>query len=89
MKLLFCKNCQDVIRLFEDEVRTCRCGNTSGKYINASDAIFSGESAIPLGFNNNTLRGAILKQPIRGMGSDFNAFVISKECLTFKKVGKI
>ncbi len=90
MKLLLCKNCQDVIRLVQEEVRTCRCGKVSGKYINDLDAIYSGDDAIPLGFANSTLVEAIVNQPEgNGLGKEFTAFVIPKKCSTFVKVRKL
>mgnify|MGYP000959980510 CR=1 FL=1 len=89
MKLLLCKNCQDVIRLVQEEVRTCRCGKVSGKYINDLDAIYSGKEAIPLGFANSTLANAIQNQPDDNWGKEFTAFVIPKKCSTFVKVRKL
>ncbi len=32
MKLLFCKECGDVISMTKDIVKSCRCGNAKGKY---------------------------------------------------------
>ena len=89
MKLLLCKNCQDVIRLVQEEVRTCRCGKVSGKYINDLDAIYSGDDAIPLGFANSTLVKAIVNQPEDGWGKEFTAFVIPKNCPTFVKINEV
>lgn len=89
MKLLLCKSCQDVIRLIPNEVRSCKCGNCSGKYINGIDAVYTGENAVPLGFANSTLVSSIRNQPQSGMGSNFTAFVIPVICPTFKKVDKI
>jgi len=90
MKLLLCKNCQDVIRLVQEEVRTCRCGKVSGKYINDLDAIYSGDDAIPLGFANSTLVEAIVNQPEgNGLGKVFTAFVIPKNCPSFVKINEV
>lgn len=89
MKLLFCKNCQDVIRLVQEEVRTCRCGKVSGKYINDLDAIYSGKEAVPLGFSNHSFANAIRNQPEKNWGKEFTAFVIQKKCDTFVKVRKV
>ena len=83
MKLLFCKNCQDIVRLF-DETRVCKCGKTSGAYINELDAWYSGDYAIPIGFQNSSLGTALRNQPEEGLGFNFTAFVIPKECPTFK-----
>lgn len=85
MKLLLCRKCQDVIRLL-DEPRKCSCGNVSGNYLDELNAVYSGEYAVPLGFANSTLFEAISNQPEKGMGYNFKAFVIAKDCNTFWKV---
>ena len=85
MKLIFCKKCQDIVRLRTEEERSCFCGSTSGAYDNELDAWYKGESAIPLGIANSTLSSALYHQPENGMGEEFTAFVIAKECETFKK----
>jgi hypothetical protein len=89
MKLLLCSECQDVIRLQTERVRLCKCGKVSGVYLNDLDAIYAGDTAIPLGFANSTLVTALRNQPEEGMGYDFKAFIIPKECPTFKKVESI
>lgn len=89
MKLLLCKNCQDVIRLIQGETRTCKCGAVSGKYLDNLNAIYSGDEAIPIGFANSTLVEAIRNQSEEGMGKVFTAFVIPKKCYTIEKVEKI
>jgi hypothetical protein len=83
MKLVLCKNCQDVIRLIDEE-RKCRCGNVSGRYLDEIHAEYSGEYAVPIGFANSTLVHAVHNQPESGIGETFEAFVIPKECPTFK-----
>ncbi len=89
MKLLLCKECEDVIRLIQEQVRSCRCGKVSGVYTDPINAIYTGDSAISLGFANSTLVSAMGNQPESGWGVDFKAFVIAKECDTFKKVEQI
>jgi hypothetical protein len=89
MKLLLCKNCQDVIRLQVNIKRTCKCGNVSGIYLDDLNAIYSGDDAVPIGFANSTLVEAIRNQPEEGMGKVFTAFVIPKNCYTFEKVERI
>ena len=84
MKLLYCIECQDIIRLIETE-RVCMCGKTKGRYINHVEAIYSG-SGIPIGLNNTKFVEAMFFQPENGPGRVFEAFVIPKECETFKEV---
>jgi len=86
MKLLLCKGCGDVFSIRVDEERSCTCGKTKGEYVNKLDAIYSGDDAIPLGFRNGSFVDALRNQPDSGFGDDFTAFVISKDCPTFRKV---
>lgn len=85
MKLLLCKSCQDVIKLTYTS-RTCECGKAGGRYLNDLDAEYFGSSAVPIGFANGSLVDAVFKQPEKGMGQTFTAFVIPKECPTFVKL---
>lgn len=87
MKLLFCKSCQDVIRLNKD-YKNCSCKKIGGKYIDDLNAIYFGEQAVPLGFNNHSMLKAINTQPEDGLGKDFIAFVIPKKCNSFKFIKK-
>lgn len=87
MKLLLCTECQDVIRLI-DIKRTCRCGKIGGKYTDNINAIYFGDTAIPIGFANSTLIKAINNQSKEGAGENFTAFVIPKFCPTLKFVLK-
>ena len=84
MKLILCPHCQDVFKLAY-KIRSCECGQSSGKYLeDGLNAEIYGES-IPLGFANSSLADAIEKRPKRGDGRRFIAFVIPKECPTIKK----
>ena len=85
MKLLYCVQCQDVIRLVSAE-QHCKCGACGGHYINALDAVFWG-TAMPLGFDNHSFGDALeaqLKGP--GPGTVFEAFVLPEDCDTMKKI---
>lgn len=84
MKLLFCKNCHDVFSLRRTE-KTCHCGSSKGQYLNNLDAVYSGD-CIPLGFDNPNFVQALERQPEKGMGEVFRAFVIPKICPTFKEI---
>jgi hypothetical protein len=85
MKLLLCLNCNDLFNLDFDE-KSCKCSFTKGKYIDQLNAIYSGNSAVPLGFSNPSLSNAIRNQPKEGLGEEFTAFVIPENCETFVKV---
>jgi hypothetical protein len=85
MKLIYCSNCQDIVRLYIDEERFCKCGECSGAYVDRINAWYKGNHAIPLGFHNMSFSVAISSQPEEGWGENFKAFVIPKECDTFIK----
>lgn len=85
MKLLYCRDCRDVVRLFAD-MNYCRCGGARGRYLDSLNAVYSGESAVPLGFHNASLAAAVADQPDRPPGRRFEAFVIETGCRTFVKV---
>jgi len=86
MKLVLCKRCQDVVRLVS-EARQCKCRACGGAYLDDIQAVYWGNDAVPLGFDNNTLVDALKSQPAGpGVGATFVAFVIPRVCDTFKKV---
>ncbi|MEW4309469.1 hypothetical protein [Rossellomorea marisflavi] len=84
MKLLLCLNCNDVFSL-SSQLKKCSCGKTKGQYMDNINAIYEGESALPLGISNTSLKDAVLNQPDRGMGKEFIAFTIPRDCPTFIK----
>ena len=83
MKLIYCLNCDSVVRLVKHE-RACECGRSGGMYKDKTNAEFYGEDAVPIGFATSTLRQAIKDRPHDGMGSRFTAFVIPTVCDTMK-----
>jgi len=87
VKLIMCYNCNDIVNLINEE-RFCLCGKSSGKYVDDSNAWYHGE-ATPLGISNYSITEAIFNQPKQGAGEEFKAFVIPKDCRTFKKNSKI
>lgn len=86
MKLILCTECHDVFKLSEEETRSCACGKASGRYLNDTDAEYSGETAMPIGFGNTSLVKAFQNQPKQGDGKRFTAFVIPENCDTMRKV---
>lgn len=86
MKLLFCPNCKDVFNLKQDVVKSCSCGQTSGKYNDNFQAEYTG--GVPVGFANRSFIDALNNQPAKGLGRRFEAFVIPKECPTFINLEK-
>lgn len=87
MKLILCKSCQDIVRPLPNKTRYCDCGKVSVKAIGVLNIQVSGkEYATPLGFRNSSFRGAVINQPETGMGEDFVAFVIPKQCDSIKYI---
>ena len=95
MKLFFCPKCHDVVK-FGTELkfgsyvfRFCKCGRSSARYmIDAVNGQIRGE-AIPIGFDNASIRYALKNRPVSGpRGSYFTAFVIPKECGTIRQIGE-
>jgi hypothetical protein len=82
MKLLFCLICRDIFNLSSAH-KACQCGRVEGMYINDVDAVYSG--GVPLGIANTSFIDAVIKQPENGLGKEFTAFVIPKDCPTFKE----
>ncbi len=84
MKLLYCPKCNDIFKLSFVN-KCCECEQSSGHYTDDLNAVYSG-LGIPLGIANSSLIKAIKNQPKRGLGERFEAFIIPKECPTFKKI---
>lgn len=95
MKLIFCKYCQDVIKLIQQK-RSCQCGKISGYYVDHLNAEVSDE-AIVIGFDNSSLMKALVEYknqpngiPVKGRyythkGFDFNAFIIPEGAPSVKR----
>lgn len=84
MKLIFCPECSDVVKLRLEKPRTCDCGKSWGWYDDNINATIGGK-AIPIGFANNSFVDALRNRPKDGLGSEFVAFVIPHEAGSIKK----
>lgn len=81
MKLIFCPECNDILKLSLRE-RVCECGQSGGKYLpDGIDAIITGK-AIPLGIANSSFVKALENRPDEGRGERFEAFVMPHQCAT-------
>ncbi len=98
-KLLVCLKCGDIYNLRHEE-KSCKCGETSGKYINDLDAEYSGPAQV-IGFANNSFRAAYKRQKYEDeyinphkslkdccMGVEFTAFMIPIKATSVHKVEK-
>lgn len=84
MKLIFCPDCHDVIKL-QRETRHCYCGAVWGKYLEDDLHAQISIGAVPLGIANYSLSRAWSCRPEKGMGAHFEAFVIPETCPTVKE----
>lgn len=97
MKLLFCIKCGDIFNL-DYELKKCKYGETSGRYIDNLNAEISGNYAQPIGFANNSFNMAMAMQrleddvqagkPVCCDGVRFDAFFIPSSATSIKKVKK-
>jgi len=83
MKLLYCKQCKDIFRLWET-TKTCQCGSTGGHYKDDRDHAICYGHAIPVGIRNDSFLQAITDQKEFGKGINFGAFVYPKNFPTIK-----
>lgn len=88
MKLIFCRKCQDLFRLYNQAWRKCVCGDSGGRYVDDQNAEISGAFAIPVGFHVDEFATAIKHQPFEGPGTTFTAFVIPSRCHTIRYIEK-
>lgn len=98
MKLLFCLDCYDIVKLIHTE-RTCSCGKSKGMYIDNLNANYSGNAKL-LGFNNTSFVNAVREQNYRDSnekfkhlyanlgGAEFKAFVIPEGAKSVNKIDK-
>lgn len=86
MKLIFCTECQDVIKVIPEVKRTCHCGKAWGVGLDSINIEIGGTS-VPIGFSNPTFAYALSHRPREeGNGFNFTAFVIPKVCRSIKEI---
>lgn len=94
MKLFYCMECQDLVKLVTTHTRSCECGQIKGIYIDNLNAKFCSKSNnyFLVGFANQTVTDAVnsyfkVGSP-DGWGINFSAFVIPEPCETFVRVSE-
>jgi hypothetical protein len=85
VKLLYCLDCQDVVRLFSEE-RACKCGKVRGRYLTNTKAEHTG--GVKLAFNNLELVEALRDSRHTDHRCHFQAFVCPIDTLNFTRVGE-
>ena len=89
MKLILCRNCQDIFKLSTKGNRICECGSSGGRYLeDGYYAVYWGMDAVPIGFSNAALVVALRNRPRRGDGARFTAFVMPKEVPSMTKIDR-
>lgn len=75
MILLYCPDCRDMLKVSKTELRSCYCGNSSGRYdVDGSSIVLFGE-AISIRISESSLSKAITHRIIKGKEKKFNAYV--------------
>ncbi|WP_370978595.1 hypothetical protein [Agaribacterium sp. ZY112] len=87
MKLILCRDCGDVVKLMHNP-RQCFCCASGGRYTGVAGNAEVWGPIIPIGFHNTSFTTALENQPESGLGRDFVAFVIPKECDSVKSIGE-
>lgn len=77
MKILYCMNCRDIIKLRQKQ-KECECGHSGGIYTDNMNIKYWGQ-AIVIGFDNRSFYNALANQPQEGLGESFSAFVMPKK----------
>ena len=89
MKLIFCPSCQDLVKLLRSK-RSCKCGDSWGKYTDHIKATVGG-LAIPVGVDNNTFAKAVRSRnmfPSAHMELNFDAFVFGSVAKNITREGE-
>lgn len=95
MKLLMCKKCGDMFNLDRVE-KSCRCGETSGRYVDDILAEIKGD-CVPIGIGNYKFKVAYQMQQIEDQaqkdpvccdGVPFDAFFIPENATSIKRIKK-
>lgn len=82
MKLIFCSECGDIVKGVKEIERKCLCGDSS-IWIDSdgAQAMYSGDSCVPLSINNDSFTSAIVKNWKDGSVN----FTVPDPCKTFFK----
>ena len=77
MKLIYCRACQDIIKL-NMKLRLCACGKSWGRYGAGGVLATISATAVPLAINNLPFDLALEKREEDGASVPFEACVIHK-----------
>lgn len=86
MKLLLCRSCEDIVRVLSDW-RACRCGSSRARYVDNTNAQYTGEHAAMIGVQNGSIADALREHASGSPKREFfTAFVIPNSSQTSIRV---
>lgn len=95
MKLLMCRECQDIFNLTR-KLKSCSCGESSGRYVDNLNAEISGD-CVPIGIDNDSFSlayrlqkvdNAFQEKTVGHEGVPFDAFFIPEAATSIKRIDK-
>ena len=80
MKILYCRACKDALKLLHQRIRSCSCGQTSGKYVGEGhDAEVWGRYSEVIGVGDipllHALKSPELDAPVFGLGPEVRTWI--------------
>lgn len=78
MKLLYCQDCGDLIKLKEKKPTSCECGKSGGMLLEASKASYYGDNATPIEVINRSFLSAIQNHAASKTAAYFDTFFTSE-----------
>jgi len=88
MKLIYCLNCKDIVKLDYEE-RKCKCESSGGKYLSSGLYAEIWGNCIPLGINNSSLKDGIQYVSNARDYWSIEAFLINEDkCNTIERISK-
>ena len=84
MKLMYCKECHDIVNISSVQ-RICNCGKCRSVYIDSLNIEYSGPGLI-IGINNTHFVAALVNRMTDKKNHEFTAFFIQEDCNSTRKV---
>jgi len=84
MKLIYCPECLDMIKVRMLELRRCACGKAWGYYLEDDLTVEIGGTAVPVAIENDELRRAVRQRPSEGRGATLGARVLPERYETLR-----
>lgn len=85
MKLIYCPECLDMVKLRMLELRRCACGRSWGYYLEDDLTAEIGGHAVPVAIENDELREAVRRRSGTGRGTPVEARVLPEDYETLRR----